>query len=90
MFNFVWVSYGAFILAAITKGQIEVTSQILICRTIVNVGSYKGYGMFTITNTTHAIEVDKRQLYLKPLKTTYYLLHVSILIGSSSGRSVPY
>ena len=28
--------------------------------------------------------------YLKPLKTTYYLLHVSIPIGSSSGRTVPY
>ena len=28
--------------------------------------------------------------YLKPLKTTYYLLHVSIPIGSSSERTVPY
>ena len=28
--------------------------------------------------------------YLKPLKTTYYLLHVSIPIGSSSGRNIPY
>ena len=28
--------------------------------------------------------------YLKPLKTTYYLLHVSIPIGSSSGMTVPY
>jgi len=28
--------------------------------------------------------------YLKPLKTTYSLLHVSILTVSSSGRSIPY
>ena len=45
--------------------------------------------VFIITNTMHTIGVDKSH-YLKPLKTTYYLLHVSILIGSSSGRSIPY
>ena len=38
----------------------------------------------------HTTEEDKKQLYLKSLKTTYYLLNVSIPIGSSSGRSVPY
>ena len=42
--------------------------------------------IFIITNTMHTIGVDKITL----LKTTYYLLHVSILIGSSSGRSIPY
>ena len=36
----------------------------------------------------HTIGVDKITLF-KPLKTTYYLLHVSILIGSPSGRSIP-
>ena len=45
--------------------------------------------MFIITNTMHTIGVDKITLFKKPLKTTYYLLHVTILIGSSSGRSIP-
>ena len=31
----------------------------------------------------HMIGVDNITLFKKPLKTTYYLLHVSILIGSS-------
>jgi len=50
---------------------------------------YHKHNIFIITNTITRLKWIKSH-YLKPLKTTYYLLHVSILIGSSSGRSIPY
>ena len=44
--------------------------------------------IFIITNTMHTIGVDKITLFKNHLKQRIYLLHVSILIGSSSGRSI--